>query len=62
MGGWNSPDIFQEHIHEVFEGFLYFMCVYIQHNIYNQRHILDHALETILQKLVESGLKLNVDR
>ena len=64
MGGCNSPDIFQEHIHELFEGF-YIVFVNIYNILFiNKDTFVEHlkALETVLQKLVEAGLKLKVDR
>ena len=57
----NSPNIFQENISEVFDG-LDMICAYIfDVLIITKNNFEDHlkALEKVLQRLAESGLKVN---
>ena len=62
MGVRNSPDIFQEKISEIFEGFD-MVCEYIGDVlITTQDNFTDHlkAITKVLHRLVELVLKLNV--
>ena len=63
MGVCNSPDILQENIYELFEGFD-IVCAYINNVItITKDEFADHlkALEKFLQKLAEAGLKVNAE-
>ena len=63
MGVCNSPDILQENIYELFEGFD-IVCAYINNvTTITKDEFADHlkALEKFLQKLAEAGLKVNAE-
>ena len=62
MGVYNIPDNFQENISEIFEGFD-MVCVYIDDVlVINKNNFEDHikALDRVIQRLAEAGLKVNV--
>ena len=64
MGVCNSPDIFQEKISELFQGFDEFRA-YINNVLVITKEIYDNhlvALEKALQRLAEAGLKVNADK
>ena len=61
MGVFNSPDIFQEKISELFDGFN-MVHEYIDDVLFiTKNNFKDHlkALYRVLQRLVEAGLKVN---
>ena len=61
MGFYNSPDIFQENISKLFEGFD-MVCAYIDDVlVITKNNSEDHlkAFGKVLQRLAESGLKVN---
>ena len=63
MGVCNSPNIFQEKISELFEGFDT-VRTFLDNVIFiTSKYFTDHlkALEKVLQKLAELGLKLNAE-
>ena len=64
MGVCNSPDIFQEKISELFQGFdevrAYIDDVLVITKENYDNHLV--ALERVLQRLAEAGLKVNADK
>ena len=64
MGVCNSPDIFQEKISELFEGFDNVRAYIDDILVINKGDFADHlqALEKVLQRLAEAGLKVNADK
>ena len=61
MGVCNRPDIFQEKIYELFDGF-YMVHVYIDDVlVINKNNYEDHleALDRVIQRLAEAGFKVN---
>ena len=64
MGVCNSPDIFQEKISELFQGFdevrAYIDDVLVITKENYENHLV--ALERVLQRLAEAGLKVNADK
>ena len=61
MGVCNSPNIFQENISKLFDGF-YMVSAYIDDVlIITKNNSEDHikSLDTVLQRLVEAVLKVN---
>ena len=62
MGIFNSSDILQENISELFEG-LDMVHAYIDDVlVINKNNVEDHikALDRVIQRLAEAGLKVNV--
>ena len=60
----NSPDIFQEDISELFDGFV-MVRVYIDDVlVINKNNSEDHlkALDKVLQRLLDAGLKVNAEK
>ena len=64
MGVCNSPNIFQENISEIFDGFN-MVCAYIDDVLVITKHnFKDHlkALDRVLQRFEEAGLKVNAEK
>ena len=64
MGLSNSPDIFQEKMNELFEGFEYVRAyiddlLIISNGTYKD-HL--HKIDTVLNKLKQTGLKVNATK
>ena len=64
MGLSNSPDIFQEKMNELFEGFGYVRAYIDDLLIISNGTYEDHLnkLDTVLNKLKETGLKVNATK
>ena len=64
MGVCNSPDIFQENISEIFDGFKMIHVCIDDVLVITKNKFEDHLkdLDRVLQRLTESGLKLNTEK
>ena len=64
MGVCNSPDIFQEMISELFDGFDMVRDYIDDVLIITKNNSKDHlkALDKVLQRLAEVGFKVNVEK
>ena len=64
MGVCNSPDIFQENISELFDGFNMVRNYIDDVIVITKYNYEDHlkALDGVLQRLAEAGLKVNAEK
>ena len=64
IGLCNSPDIFQEKMNKLFEGFEYVQAYIDNLMIMNNGSFKDHLrdLDTVLEKLETAGLKINATK